>query len=293
MTLNGYYRKYDIEINRAISSALSEDRIKNDLTTKLLLSGKEGKELRNAELLCKEDCVLAGIEIFTRVYRQIDKNVCFKAYYKDGSKLIKGTKVLDLRASVKTLLTGERTALNFLQRMSGIATLTNSFVKQLKFRNSKILHTRKTTPNFRVFEAAAVKSGGGEFHRLSLGSSVMIKDNHIISLGGIEEVLRSLRKKNLSLQEKQKLEIEVKGFKELKTVIKLGKGLVKVVMLDNFQASEIEKAVRTLKRSGFQIEVSGGINTSNFGKYQQKGINYYSIGALTHSYKSCDFSLDF
>lgn len=293
MTLNGYYRKYDNEINRAISSALSEDRIKNDLTTKLLLSGKEGKELRNAELWCKEDCVLAGIEIFTRVYRQIDKNVRFKTYYKDGSKLIKGTKVLDLWASVKTLLTGERTALNFLQRMSGIATLTNSFVKQLKFRNSKILHTRKTTPNFRVFEAAAVKSGGGEFHRLSLGSSVMIKDNHIISLGGIEEALRSLKKKNLSLQEKQKLEIEVKGFKELKTVIKLGKGLVKVVMLDNFQASEIEKAVRILKRSGFQIEVSGGINTSNFGKYQQKGIDYYSIGALTHSYKSCDFSLDF
>lgn len=293
MTLRAFYKKHSSGINKAISDALREDKVNSDVTTKLLLSGKKGDKKLTAVLLCKEDCILAGIEIFKRVYRQIDRNVTFKTYFKDGASLKKGAKVLEVTSTLRNLLEGERTALNFLQRMSGIATLTNTFARKLKFKNSKILHTRKTTPNFRLFEAAAVKTGGGDFHRLGLASSVMVKDNHTEALGSIDKVLRHLRQKKLTPKQKQKFEIEVRTFREIDSVIRLGKGLVKVVMLDNFRPSQVGKAIKSLKQHGFKIEVSGGVNLRNFDKYQRKGVDFYSIGMLTHSYSSCDFSLEF
>ena len=177
--------------------------------------------------------------------------------------------------------------------MSGIATFTNSFVKLLKYKGAKILHTRKTTPGFRLFEVAAVKTGGGDFHRLSLMSAVMIKDNHIEALNGIELTMDFLLRQTIPFVLKQKFEIEVKTFKELDAVVKYGKGLVEVVMLDNFKPLNLPKAIKILKNNGFKIELSGGINMQNFSQYQQKGVDFYSIGALTHSYKSCDFSLEF
>lgn len=297
MTLREFYKKYDKEINKAISSALLEDNVYNDVTTNILLNGKAGDRKKTAVLLCKEDCILAGLEMFKKVYMQIAGNVSFKSYYKDGDKLRNKTKVLEVKSSLGNLLAGERTALNFLQRMSGIASLTHIFVKELKYGHAKILHTRKTTPNFRLFEAAAVKTGGGDFHRLSLNSSVMIKDNHIKAFGTIDEVIAKITTlkliKNLSGYQKQKFEIEVKTFKELYSVVKYCKGIVNVVMLDNFKPREAEKAITILKQNGFRIEVSGGINLQNFAKYQRKEIDYYSIGMLTHSYKSADFSLEF
>ncbi len=293
MTLKEFYKIHDTEINTAISSALKEDKVHNDVTTKLLLSSKLGDKKLNAVLLCKEDCILAGIEIFKKVYRQIDNKAIFKQHYKDGAKLKKGTKVLEVKTSLRNLLIGERTALNFLQRMSGAATLTNTFVKKLKYKDAKILHTRKTTPNFRVFETAAVKTGGGDFHRLSLASSVMIKDNHMLSLGSMNDVMGFLLRKKIHASLKHKFEIEVKTSEELDAVIKYGNGIVKVVMLDNFHPAKLNKAISLLKQNGFKIEVSGGINLQNFAKYQRKGIDYYSIGGLTHSYKSADFSLEF
>jgi nicotinate-nucleotide pyrophosphorylase (carboxylating) len=293
MTLKEFYKIHDKEMSRVIASALKEDKVNGDVTTNLLLSGKAGSEKLNAVLLCKEDCTLAGLEIFKKVYRQIDKAVSFRSYRKDGDKVRKGTKVLEVRTSRKNLLIGERTALNFLQRMSGAATLTSTFVSRLKFKDARILHTRKTTPNFRLFETAAVKTGGGDFHRLSLGSSVMIKDNHILALGNITDVMNFLKRKKLSSGLKHKFEIEVKTSKELETVIKLGKGIIKVVMLDNYHTAKLNKAIGLLKANDFKIEVSGGINLQNFDKYQRKGIDFYSIGGLTHSYKSADFSLEF
>lgn len=293
MTLNAFYRTHHLEIEKKISEALAEDMVRNDVTTGLLFKGAPGEKRLDAVLLCKENCILAGIEIFKRVYKQVDRKVTFKTHFKDGAVLKKGTKVLTVTSTLRGLLTGERTALNFLQRMSGIATLTGKFAGLLKYKNSKILHTRKTTPNFRLFEAAAVKTGGGDFHRLSLGSSIMIKDNHIEAVGSIDEVLFGLRQKKLTEIAKQKFEIEVRTFRELRSVITLGKGIVKVVMLDNFRPSELGKAIKLLKQHGFKIEVSGGINLRNFAKYQRKGVDYYSIGMLTHSYKSCDFSLEF
>jgi nicotinate-nucleotide pyrophosphorylase (carboxylating) len=293
MTLKEFYSKYEINIAGAIKLALKEDEIHRDVTTGLLLKGKVGEKKLSAILLCKEDCILAGIDIFKKVYKLIDPGVIFKTYAKDGSKVKKGNKVLLVTASRRTLLLGERTALNFLQRMSGIATFTNSFVKLLKFKGSKILHTRKTTPGFRLFEVAAVKTGGGDFHRLNLMSAVMIKDNHIEALNGIELTMDFLLRQSIPFVLKQKFEIEVKTFKELDAVVKYGKGLIEVVMLDNFKPADLKKAIKILKINGFKVELSGGINMKNFAKYQQNGVNFYSIGALTHSYKSCDFSLEF
>lgn len=293
MELKEYYRIYGKEIDSKIKQAIAEDKISRDVTTNLLLKGKAGERKLKAILLCKQDCVLAGLDIFKKTYRLIDKSVKFTSFAADGDKLKKGRKVLEITASRSVLLKGERTALNFLQRMSGIATMTNSFVKLLKDKNSKILHTRKTTPNFRVFEAAAVKTGGGDFHRLSLASAVMIKDNHIEALGGMANTLDVLLRKKIPYGLKQKFEIEVKTFEELDLVIKYGRGLIEIVMLDNFNPSSLAKAIKLLKANKFKIELSGGINASNFANYQKKGVDYYSLGALTHSYNSCDFSLEF
>jgi nicotinate-nucleotide pyrophosphorylase (carboxylating) len=291
MTLKNYYKKYDKEIDRLISSALREDRVNNDVTTNLLLPGVKGNKKITGALLCKQDCILAGLDIFKRVFRKLDPDAKFKGKYKDGVRLRNKTKVLQITSSLKILLAGERTALNFLQRMSGIASLTNKFVSMLKYPGSKILHTRKSTPNFRIFDFAAVKTGGGDFHRQDLSSSVMLKDNHLEASGNITSVLKEIRKHNGRLGDR--FEIEVKNFEEVNAVVKLGKPLVKVVMLDNFPPGKIDEAIAILKGNGFKIEISGGIKPQNFIKYQRKGVDYYSIGMLTHSYNSVDFSLEF
>jgi nicotinate-nucleotide pyrophosphorylase (carboxylating) len=293
MTLKEFYKLHDKEITLAVKGALAEDKITADVTTGLVLPGYYGSKKLKAVLLCKQECILAGLDIFKKVFRQIDKNVKFKAYFKDADKLKKGMKVLEVTSSRQNLLRGERTALNFIQRMSGVASLTNEFVRKLKYKDAVILHTRKTTPGFRVFELAAVKTGGGNFHRSSLASSVMIKDNHIEAAGGIEEVFDKLLRKSISYNLKQNFEIEVRSMKDIQTVVKYGKGIIKVVMLDNFTPKMLPQAVKLLKTNGFKIELSGGINMRNFTKYQHKGVDFYSIGQLTHSYTSCDFSLEF
>jgi nicotinate-nucleotide pyrophosphorylase (carboxylating) len=293
MTLKNYYKKYDKQIDRLISSALKEDRVNNDVTTNLLLPGAKGNKKITAVLLCKQDCILAGMDIFKRVFKKLDPKAKFKGKYKDGVRLRNKTKVLQVTSSLKILLAGERTALNFLQRMSGIATLTNRFVSMLKYPGSKVLHTRKTTPNFRIFDFAAVKTGGGDFHRHDLSSSVMLKDNHLEASGNITSVLKEIRKHRINGRLGNRFEIEVKNFEEVSTVVKWGKPLVKVVMLDNFPPGKIKKAIAILKGNGFKIEISGGIKPQNFIKYQKKGVDYYSIGMLTHSYNSVDFSLEF
>jgi len=177
--------------------------------------------------------------------------------------------------------------------MSGIATLTNKFVWLLKYNNSKILHTRKTTPNFRIFEVAAVKIGGGEIHRLDLSSSVMIKDNHINALNGIKNTFDLILSQKLSRRQKNKFEIEVDSIDELKYLIQAHSGIIKIVMLDNFGVHDIKLALNLLINQDIKVELSGGITLSNFPQIQFPGIDYYSIGMLTHGYKSIDFSLDF
>jgi nicotinate-nucleotide pyrophosphorylase (carboxylating) len=292
LTLKEFYNRYDKQITRAIRSALLEDRVKHDVTSNLLFKGKEGDRLIKAELLCKEDCIAAGTDIFKRVFKILYPKSGFRNFYKEGDRVRNKSVVLEISAPLRVLLEGERTSLNFIQRMSGIAALTNEFVRKLKFRGSKILHTRKTTPNFRLFELAAVKTGGGDFHRMDLSSSVMIKDNHIQAIGSLQDVLETVRHKKLSSSLSKRFEVEVKSLRETELAVK-AKDFVEIVMLDNFPPRQIQKAVKLLKKNGIKVELSGGINLSNFDKLQVKGIDYYSIGMLTHSYKSADFSLEF
>ncbi len=291
MTFREFYIKYRREIDRAVSDALKEDKVSNDVTTSLFFDGSKTNKLIRARLLCKEDCILAGIEVFKKVFKQLYPLTVFKDYYREGVRVRNKTIVLEVKAPLSILLEGERTALNFLQRMSGIATLTGEFVKNLKYKDAKILHTRKTTPNFRLFELAAVKIGGGDFHRFDLGTSVMIKDNHIAAAGGIEKALKIIKKKKEFVR--NRFEIEVKSMHELRQVIRKCKAIVKIVMLDNFNKNKISEAVKLLKENNIKIEISGGINLNNFNSLQKKGIDFYSIGMLTHSYKSVDFSLEF
>jgi nicotinate-nucleotide pyrophosphorylase (carboxylating) len=293
MTLKEYYNIHRKDIDRLIFEALREDDAKNDITTQLILPGKKSDRIITAGLICKEDCILAGIEIFKKVFSRLNKRASFKQHFKDGDYVKKKSLVLQVRSSVKTLLAGERTALNFLQRMSGIATLTNQFVKRLKFKHAKILHTRKTTPNFRVFEVAAVKTGGGDFHRFNLSSAVMVKDNHISASGNLEDILVMLQKLKKKKEFKDNFEVEVKNLYELDRVIRYGSEFVKVVMLDNFSPGQIEQSAELLNKFHIKIEISGGITPENFDEYQNPFVDYYSIGMLTHSHRSVDFSLEF
>jgi len=288
MTIKEFYKKYDNEIESAIKRSLKEDKTFSDITTKILLSGVDDK-IVTAKLLCKQNCIIAGLDIFKKVYLNINPNIRFKFYKKDGSFIRNKQIAAEVKSTLSNLLIGERTALNFLQRMSGIATLTGKFVKKLKYKGSKILHTRKTTPNFRVFELAAVKIGGGDFHRLDLSSSLLIKDNHIEAAGSVKKVLEILRKKRIV----KSVEIEAKNAREVNDIIRFGKGLVNVIMLDNFKSNTLTTAINKLKENGFKVEISGGINEGNFSLKQRNGIDFYSIGMLTHSYKSIDFSLEF
>ena len=292
MTLKQFYKYYEKDIEKSILSALKEDKYTDDITTKTLFKGRDSK-ITAAELICKEVCLLAGTDIFKKVFSLIYPDTKYKIYYKDGDAVDKGNKILNVYAPITFLLSGERTALNFLQRMSGVATLTNRFFKMLKYKNAKILHTRKTTPNFRLFELAAVKIGGGEFHRLDLSSYVMVKDNHIEALGGIEDTLKIAFSQKLKSKQKHNFEVEVKTLGELQLILDNYSNNVRVVMLDNFKTDEIGKAVKLLKKHNIKIELSGGINLKNFNILQSEGIDYYSIGALTHGYKSIDFSLEF
>lgn len=291
MTLSRFYKIHNSRINYLVNSALKEDKIYSDITTNSLLPAKSNQKIK-AILLCKDNCILAGLEIFKKVFKSIDSKILFTSGLNDGDKLSKGSKVLEITGKKDVLLRGERTALNFLQRMSGVATLTNKFVQKLKFKGSKILHTRKTTPNFRIFELAAVKIGGGDFHRFDLSSSVMAKDNHIESLGSVRNIIGTLKNKNIK-EKTSYIEIEAKTFSELNYIVKYGKGIVQRVMLDNFNSVLLDKAIRILKINGFEVELSGGLNLNNFVKIQRKGIDYYSVGCLTHSYSSIDFSLEF
>ncbi len=282
-----YYKNFDFkEACRLIKMALKEDIGTGDITTDNLIPSKN---ISAANILLKEEGIVSGLKIFKAVFDSIDKKTKIKFFVKDGDKLKKGTLIGEIKGSTRTLLKGERTALNILQRMSGISTVTNSFTKKLNNSKIKILDTRKTTPNFRLFEKLAVKIGGGTNHRTGLYDMMLIKDNHIEANGGIENTLERLAviKKNF------KVEIEVKDLFELMIVCTLGKGIVDIIMLDNFSIENVKQAVKIVD-GNFKIEISGGINMDTISNYTRiKGIDFISIGALTHSAKALDISLDF
>lgn len=284
-----YYKNFNFkEAEKLIRLALKEDVRTGDITSELLIPKNS---VSKAELLVKEDGIIAGLKIFKMVFDIIDKKIKIKFKKKDGDKVKKGEVAAYLTGNTRNLLLGERVSLNILQRMSGVATYTYKMVSKLNNKGTKVIDTRKTTPNMRLFEKAAVLMGGGANHRTGLYDMILIKDNHIQANGGIDGTLEILlnKKRNKNI----KTEIEVKDPDELLKVVSKGKRIIDRVMLDNFRIEHIRPAV-DLAGKFFEIEISGGVNENNIAKYGRiKGIDYISVGALTHSVDSLDISLNF
>ncbi len=269
-----------------IEQALQEDIGTGDLTCLAIFKEpKAGK----ARLLVKEKGILAGLPVAEKIFHRVDPGLEIELFKKDGDPIVENDIVFEVRGNIVSILASERLVLNFMQRLSGIATMTHQVVKQLKGLSVKILDTRKTTPNLRELEKYAVRMGGGENHRMGLYDMVMIKDNHVDMAGGITKAIEAVHE-YLSKTGKNdiKVEIEVRNFEELIQV--LGFGKVDRIMLDNFTPEDLADAVKLVK-GRFETEASGGITLSNVRKYGETGVDFISIGALTHNYKSLDLSL--
>lgn len=242
------------------------------------------------QLLVKQDGILAGVEVAKMVLAIIDPEIKMEQFMHDGDRIKKGDIVFKIKGSVQSMLTAERTVLNFMQRMSGIATSSNHYVQLLEGTKTKILDTRKTTPNMRYFEKYAVKVGGAENHRFGLFDMIMLKDNHIDFAGGIEKAIDSahdyLKKNNLDI----KIEIETRSLDDIKRV--MAHGGVDRIMLDNFTVEQTKEAVQLINGQ-YETESSGGITEDTIRAYAETGVDYISVGALTHHIKSLDLSLKF
>ena len=274
-----------MDIDKIIEQALLEDIGDGDHTS---LSTIPENATGLAQLMIKENGILAGVEIAKQVFKKVDPNINFQIFIKDGSKIVKGDIVFKVNGKSISILTAERLALNFMQRMSGIATFTNKITKHIEGLSTKILDTRKTTPLLREFEKYAVRMGGGENHRMGLYDMVMIKDNHIDFAGGISQAINAstkyLKEKNKNL----KIEIEVRDFDELQQVLDFG-GIDRI-MLDNFTPENLKKAIELIAGK-YETEASGGITIDTIREYAETGVDYISVGALTHQIKSLDMSL--
>jgi nicotinate-nucleotide pyrophosphorylase (carboxylating) len=278
---------YQHKLQHVIREALNEDVGDGDHSTlSCIPEGAKGK----AVLKIKQDGILAGMAVAEKIFNQVEPDAKFTAYKKDGDVMAFGEKAFDIEATIHTILKCERLVLNIMQRMSGIATLTHTYVDALKGYNTKILDTRKTTPNFRLLEKEAVHIGGGVNHRFALYDMIMLKDNHIDYAGGLENAINKawdyvqIKKPGL------KIEVETRSLDDVKKVIQIGEGKVFRIMLDNFKPSEIEEAVKLIRRQ-FETEASGGINLQNIVEYAKTGVDYISVGALIHQAKSLDLSL--
>jgi nicotinate-nucleotide pyrophosphorylase (carboxylating) len=287
--MTDYYKYFNFwSAERFIKQALDEDVGKGDVTSNLFI---KSDSISKAELLLKENGVIAGLEIFKFVFNIIDEKIKIKNKTKEGNYLKNKTVLATLEGNTRNLLKGERIALNILQRMSGIATSVYDLKKRLNNNTIKIIDTRKTTPNFRLFEKLAVKIGGGDNHRFGLYDMILIKDNHIEANGGINNVLKIIEK--IRNKTELKIEIEVKTLNQLKTVLYKGIGLIDIIMLDNFGINDVKKVIK-LNNKKFKLEISGGIKKDNIARYHNIiGVDYISLGCITHSVKSLDIALNF
>jgi nicotinate-nucleotide pyrophosphorylase (carboxylating) len=272
-------------ILKAIKSAFIEDIGDGDHSS---LACVPSAAIGKAKLLVKDKGILAGVEIAKQVFEHYDSKMEFKQFMNDGDDIKTGDIVFEIEGTSQSILACERLALNIMQRMSGIATKTAEVVDIIKGTNTKLLDTRKTTPNFRVFEKEAVRIGGGYNHRFALYDMVMLKDNHIDYAGGIDQALTKTNNYLKSIGKDLKIEIEVRDFNELDQALKHG-GFDRV-MLDNFTPQELSKALKIIDKK-FETEASGGITESTIRGYAETGVDYISMGALTHQINSLDLSL--
>jgi nicotinate-nucleotide pyrophosphorylase (carboxylating) len=272
-------------IDEIIDAALTEDIGDGDHTSDACIPvSAQGK----AKLLVKEDGIIAGVELAQRIFSRFDKNLKVEVLIKDGAKIKIGDIILTVEGSSRSILKTERLILNFMQRMSGIATKTANLNKLIEGTSAKLLDTRKTTPLLRELEKLAVKIGGGVNHRIGLYDMVMIKDNHIDMAGGIPQAIERVHQHLKSVGKDLKIEIEVRDFDELNEVLSVG-GIHRI-MLDNFHTDDEKKAVNLIAGK-YETEASGGITEQTIRAHALSGVDYISVGALTHNIKSLDLSL--
>ena len=267
--------------DKYIKLALEEDINSEDISTNSVIKGYKKS---TAQLICKQDGVIAGLNVFERVFKLLDENIKIDYNIEDGKNVKSGDNIGTITGDIRIILSGERTALNYLQHMSGIATYTKNMLKILESTNTKLLDTRKTTPCMRIFEKYAVKVGGGYNHRYNLSNAIMLKDNHISAVGGIKKAIEMAREYASHMQ---KIEVEVENLKMVKEAVECG---ADIIMLDNMSIEEIKKAIEIIDKRA-KIECSGNVSKENIKTLANLGIDYISSGALTHSAPILDISL--
>ena len=270
-----------MNMDELILVALREDISSEDITTNSVM--KE-KKLGTVQLICKQDGIIAGLGVFKRTFELLDRDTEVKFYVKDGEPVQKGMVMGEVIGDVRVLLSGERTALNYLQRMSGIATYTNNVVKLLEGSKIKLLDTRKTTPNMRIFEKYAVKMGGGNNHRYNLSDGILLKDNHINAAGGVAKAIKMAKEYAPFVR---KIEVEVENLEMMKEALEAG---ADIIMLDNMSTEMMKEAVKMADGKA-KTECSGNITKENIERVIETGVDYISSGALTHSAPILDISL--
>jgi len=274
-----------MNIDEIIEKALREDIGEGDHTS---LATIPANTFSKAQLIVKENGILAGVNIAQKVFQKSDPTLNFKIFIADGTAIYKKDIVFEVEGNPVSILSSERLALNFMQRMSGIATFTRKLSDLLKGLDCKLLDTRKTTPLLRELEKYAVRMGGGENHRMGLYDMIMIKDNHIDFAGGIKNAITSAQAYIKKYNKNLKIEIEVRNFNELREVLNIGG--VDRIMLDNFTPADLKEAVKIIGGK-YETEASGGIISETIRSFAETGVDYISVGALTHQIKSLDLSL--
>ena len=278
---------FDERLHRLIDAALQEDVGDGDHSTLCCIpSDAKGK----AVLKIKQDGILAGCEVAEKIFRYKQPSVNFVRYKNDGDDMKFGDVAFELETYIHTILQCERLVLNCMQRMSGIATLTKQYTDKLQGYKTRLLDTRKTTPNFRLLEKEAVRIGGGINHRFGLFDMIMLKDNHIDYSGGLEAAINKAYEYVQQYRPDLKIEVETQSIDDVKKVAEIGKGKVFRIMLDNFTPQKITEALKIINGE-FETEASGGINLENIQEYAETGVDYISVGGLIHQAKSLDLSL--
>ncbi len=271
----------NLQADHLIRLALQEDITSEDITTNAVMpEAKKGE----VQLICKQDGIIAGLDVFARVFRLLDETVAIDFRCKDGDAVTNGQVMAVLSGDIRVLLSGERVALNYLQRMSGIATYTNAIAKLLEGSGTKLLDTRKTTPNMRIFEKYAVKVGGGYNHRYNLSDGVLLKDNHIGAAGGVRQAVRMAKEYAPFVR---KIEVEVEDLDMVREAVEAG---ADIIMLDNMTAEDMREAVKLIDGRA-ETECSGNVTRDNVERLIEIGVDYISSGALTHSAPILDISL--
>ncbi len=270
-----------LQADHLIMEALREDISSEDVTTNAVMKEAVPGEV---DLICKQDGIIAGLLVFQRVFELLDENVETEFYCKDGDMVSSGQLMGKVRGDIRVLLSGERVALNYLQRMSGIATYTHSVASLLEGSNTKLLDTRKTTPNMRIFEKYAVRVGGGYNHRYNLSDGVLLKDNHIGAAGSVTKAVQMAKEYAPFVR---KIEVEVENLEMVKEAVEAG---ADIIMLDNMSTEEMQEAIRLIDGRA-ETECSGNVTRENIGRLTSLGVDYISSGALTHSAPIIDISL--